>query len=454
MTEHEIREKIRQAYTHATPDVLDAVLSDCREEKGCAIMTITTKKRKNFVTQLAGIAACLCLLLGGGLGLHSYQINRVVDATVSLDVNPSVEIQVNQKERVLKVVPLNEDGRTIVGDMDFTGSDVNVAVNAMIGSMLQNGYLSELTNSVLISVDNKNTTKGVELQERLTEEVNKLLQTDTFHGAILSQTVSKNEELQQLADTYGITLGKAQLIQDILEENSRHTFEELASLSINELNLLLQKESTENSKVESLGIASDKAYIGETKAKEIALEKAGVAADSLTSYKIELDTEWGNMVYDVEFTAEGVEYDLELNATTGEVLKFEKENKSGGNQAVNTDSTQQPAPAQETKPASAPTTESTSSTPGATAPAATPSNGNQPASSQTTSGITLDQAKAIALSHAGVNADTVYDFDGEWDYEHGIAVYELDFKSGGYEYDYEVNAVTGEILKSEKEWDD
>lgn len=153
MTEHKIHEKIRQAYIHATPDVLNAVLSDCRKEKGCAIMTITTKKRKSLVTQLAGIAACLCLLLGGGLGLHNYQINRVVDATVSLDVNPSVEIQVNQKERVLKVLPLNEDGRIIVGNMDFTGSDVNVAVNAMIGSMLQNGYLSELTNSILISVD-------------------------------------------------------------------------------------------------------------------------------------------------------------------------------------------------------------------------------------------------------------------------------------------------------------
>lgn len=452
MTEYEINEKIRQAYTHSTPDILDAVLSDCKKEKGCAIMMTTNKKRKSLVTQLAGIAACLCLLIGGGAVFHNYQINHIVDATVSLDVNPSVEIQVNQKERVLKVLPLNEDGRIIVGNMDFTGSDVNVAVNAMIGSMLQNGYLSELTNSILISVDNKNIAKGVELQERLTAEVNELLQTDTFHGAILSQTVSKNEELQQLADTYGITLGKAQLIQDVLTEDSRHTFEELASLSINELNLLLQKESTGNTKVETLGIASDKAYIGETKAKEIAMQKAGVAADSLISYKIELDTEWGNMVYDVEFTAEGIEYDCELNAKTGEVLKFEKENKFGGNQTVNVTPVQEATPTPEPTPA--PTTELPPSTSNAPSTAATPSNGNQAAASQTASQITLEQAKAIALSHAGVDAGTVYDFDGEWDYEHGIAVYELDFKSGGYEYDYEVNAVTGEILKSEKEWDD
>ena len=46
MTEYEINEKIRQAYTHSTPDVLDAVLSDCKKEKGCAIMMTTNKKRK------------------------------------------------------------------------------------------------------------------------------------------------------------------------------------------------------------------------------------------------------------------------------------------------------------------------------------------------------------------------------------------------------------------------
>ena len=194
---------------------------------------------------MAGLAAGLCLILGGGLGVRNYQVNHTVDATVSLDVNPSVEIKINQKERILDVIPLNEDGRTIVGDMDFSGSSLDVAVNAIIGSMLQNGYLNELANSVLISVDNNDPVRGMALQERLTDEVNKLLQTDSFRGAVLSQTVVKSDELQQMAEQYGITLGKAQLIQEILGKNSLHTFDELAPLSINELNILLGKEGAE-----------------------------------------------------------------------------------------------------------------------------------------------------------------------------------------------------------------
>ena len=148
--------------------------------------------------------------------------------------------------------------------MDFSGSSLDVAVNAIIGSMLQNGYLNELANSVLISVDNNDPVRGMALQERLADEVNKLLQTDSFRGAVLSQTVVKSDELQQMAEQYGITLGKAQLIQEILGKNSLHTFDELAPLSINELNILLGKEGAETH-VEVVGTASEKGYIGETK---------------------------------------------------------------------------------------------------------------------------------------------------------------------------------------------
>ena len=47
MTENErIEAKVRQAFTHATPDVLDAVLSDCEKQKGKTIMMTENKKKK------------------------------------------------------------------------------------------------------------------------------------------------------------------------------------------------------------------------------------------------------------------------------------------------------------------------------------------------------------------------------------------------------------------------
>ena len=324
MTEHEINKKLRDAYTHAAPDVLPAVRADCTESKGGVCMT-TTKKVKRPFARLAALAACLCLVAGCIFGYLRYQINYAVDATVSLDVNPSVEITVNRKERVLQVTPLNADGEIIVGDMDFRGSDLRVAVNAIIGSMVQNGYLSELANSVLISVDNNNTERGAAMQARLTDAVNQLLQTETFSGAVLSQTVTKDDALKQLAEAYGITVGKAQLIRDILDDDGRHTFDELASLSINELNLLRRDVSSAETKIEAIGTASEKAYIGTKKAKAIAFAHAGVDAAAVLSCKTEMDTEGGIMVYDVDFEAGRFEYEYEIDAATGKILKAEKE---------------------------------------------------------------------------------------------------------------------------------
>ncbi len=65
--------------------------------------------------------------------------------------------------------------------------------------------------------------------------------------------------------------------------------------------------------------------------------------------------------------------------------------------------------------------------------------------------ITLEKAKEIALSQARVNeTDAVFD-DKEFDLDDGTALYELEFTAGGREYEYDVDAVTGKILRAEHE---
>ena len=56
MTNDELNEKIRQACTHAAPDVLDAVLSDCNEQKGRVILMTTENKKKTWAVRMAGLA--------------------------------------------------------------------------------------------------------------------------------------------------------------------------------------------------------------------------------------------------------------------------------------------------------------------------------------------------------------------------------------------------------------
>lgn len=68
---------------------------------------------------------------------------------------------------------------------------------------------------------------------------------------------------------------------------------------------------------------SSKTDIGEEKAKEIALEKAGLKASEADFIKLEKDYDDGRLVYEGEIFAGRTEYEFEICAETGKVLEFE-----------------------------------------------------------------------------------------------------------------------------------
>lgn len=414
MENKELNAKIKRAFEAAAPNAPDAVLSEYEQKKGNVMILTENKKTGSWVRKLSAIAAVFVLLIAGCVGFLYYNNNYAVASTVSLDINPSIEIRVNQKERVLDVIPLNEDGRIVIGNMDFSGSDLEITVNALIGSMLRYGYLNEMANSILVSVDGGSENQNSLLKEKLSQEISALLETDNFSGAVLSQTVTADSELRKLADTYGITVGKAQLVQQIMALSPLYTFEGLAGLSINELNLLLESHSAaEENPISSVGSASDKAYIGTDAAVEQALTHASLSYDGITLLKTELDWDDGMMVYEVEFHAGGYEYDYEINAKTGDILKSEKEREDD-----------------------------------------IPSVPSVPSGGNDGNYLSVEQAKSLVFAHAEINADSAWNIDIDFERDNGLAVYEISFKANAYEYDYEINAVTGDILKSEKERDD
>lgn len=125
--------------------------------------------------------------------------------------------------------------------MNFSGSSLDVTVNALVGSHAAQWLSSVSWPTPFSSAWTTATPPRARPADPLTEEINSLLQTDAFTGAVLSQTVSADGTLEKLADTYGISLGKAQLIREIADKNPLYTPEDLAKLTINELNLLAQR---------------------------------------------------------------------------------------------------------------------------------------------------------------------------------------------------------------------
>ena len=153
MKTENINEMLKSAVSNAAPDVLDNVLHACDHEKG-KVIYMEKKKNRSFAG-FAAVAAVFVLLIAGifiaknnGFGIT----NNSLAAVVSFDVNPSIELKVDNEEDVISVKGLNDDGKKVLEGMDLEDTDLEVAVNAIIGSMLKHGYINEMANSILLSV--------------------------------------------------------------------------------------------------------------------------------------------------------------------------------------------------------------------------------------------------------------------------------------------------------------
>ena len=68
--------------------------------------------------------------------------------------------------------------------------------------------------------------------------------------------------------------------------------------------------------------------------------------------------------------------------------------------------------------------------------------------------ISEAKAKSAALSHAGLDSGSITEYECKLDREDGRMVYEIDFKCNGFEYEYQIDAVSGAIVKQDKDIDD
>lgn len=178
----------------------------------------------------SSLAACLALCL-----LTYYMISLRVEATVYLDVNPSVVLDVNSRERVLEAKANNRDGQVILKDMDLKNTDLDVAVNAILGSMVRHGYLNQEQRIVLLSVEGNNRKKAEAIRGRLSGEISICMDSLLGSGTVLDQEIHRDHELEGLAEKYGISMGKAALLQKLLADNPGLDLEKLTEMSIREL---------------------------------------------------------------------------------------------------------------------------------------------------------------------------------------------------------------------------
>ena len=175
--------------------------------------------------------------------------------------------------------------------------------------------------------------------------------------------------------------------------------------------------------------------ISEERAKAITSEHTKKTNLNYTRIELSQDDDYaGALTYEIEAEADGIEYDLDINANTGQILKFEQKNITETGQQASSASTAQAA-----QPAEQQTT----------APA--------PAPAQQAQAATLSQAsvKQIVASRTGVSNLFYKKLHLTRDDDYGYRpVYEVEAYAGNAEFDLEIDATTGQILSYSADIDD
>lgn len=347
------------------------------------------------VMQLAAACVALVLLVGG---IFYYRGNLMVDSLVDLDVNPGIELLTNQKNRVLKGYATNADGEKVLSGMDLQNVDLQVALNAIVGSMVQQGYMTKDTKGVLVTVQNKDQKKAETLRKLVVEEMEIALSTEDMNAAVFHQIISsQNNNASAFAKENNISLGKAVFVLNLAKKDSSLNAKELAKMKISEI------------------------------AKLVSDKKIDIR--DIIEYDSD-DSLWENIADAIEDINEGD--DDYIVATT----------QQGTTQAVQVQPTETQAAVAQTQAQTQPQTHAQTQPQTQAQTKAQPQQGGR---------ISADKAKDIAFGHAEVSAGQVRELSVEYD---DGGVYEIDFKVGNMEYDYEIGAVDGSIRKADVEQDD
>lgn len=253
-----IEQGLKQAVEDITPDVFNKVAASedkkLQKEEWLLDEPKSWQKIHLAFRGAAALAACLILILG----IRIFWNNQI-DSTIDIDVNPSVEIQTNRKNLVKEVKALNKDGEIIIADMNLKNVELNTAVNALIGSMVRKGYITEVNNSILVSVENKDTKKADEICQSIVGDIRQVLDKKNIKGVIYNQEITSSEEISGLAQQYEISQGKAAFLLKLIKKDPELKMEQLAKMTMQEIAQLIRIRSIDIS--DMAGYESDESIL-------------------------------------------------------------------------------------------------------------------------------------------------------------------------------------------------
>lgn len=304
MRKENIEHRLHQELSDIAPNMLDELLAavDAPPADDGTVIDFAqgAKKRRSPLKAVLSAAAALLLIVGAAGVYANLSAERY---TVAIDVNPAVELRVNGFDRISAVTLKNDDAKALIDESDLKGKSVSDAVDVLTEKLCGDGYLTENSNGVLVSVQGGNEA----LCTKIVGSVEKATERAGFNYAVLYQSLDDDAD------------GKTELIAKLSGKLDNFDIEELTKLSVQELIFLAESLDSLPDKTEFYGKLNG--YLSAEDAKHDAGVNSESAAQSIIRYNEQL-------AYEIVYTEDGTTHKYIVSASTGEVLAHEKHGKS------------------------------------------------------------------------------------------------------------------------------
>ncbi len=332
-------------FLHAMNDLDEDLILEVSEEATVHTPAARPSRRKQWMA-IGAVAASLVLVLTGvfslprllqnassttqpdaGLVQTDPSPNQSVppslsiasaNATIALDVNPSLEIEIDEQGQVTEIRAINEDAEVLIRDLSASGTDLNAAIDAIMDAMVENGFLSAEKNDILLSVDAGDAALSTTLRETLSAHIKAYLNTSHIEASILTQSYDKNETPVEA----GVSTSKSSLCRAIFDAclpgAGELTWPELAALSIEELHAIV--EASPHLLVDGYSLWRQRypsalhGLMFPQDALDLALEHSGLAEEDVSNIHIELKAHEVNRdgFFMIRFESAGMAYRYEV----------------------------------------------------------------------------------------------------------------------------------------------
>ncbi len=193
---------------------------------------VLSKDRKNtkYYSVLAGIAAVIILVF-----VYSFLMNFNVNSTyayINIDINPSMELEINSRELVVDVKSLNTDAEKLTEGMKVKGLNINQALKIIIDKSLEDGYLKKEKekNYVLITVALDEAQANNE-KKKLDDFLDTLKTglEESYDTVISPKVVSVPPDYRKKARENNVSMGKYLIYSEAKQMGKEIPMEELRS---------------------------------------------------------------------------------------------------------------------------------------------------------------------------------------------------------------------------------